>query len=95
MDKKIAGSAAAVIGAFLYGGSQLLDMESRIAAIEELHPELGQEELNDKAEELKQEEPQKPSEEPEKPEEGEEPGEEPEEAPEPSEGEESAEPAGE
>jgi len=95
MDKKIAGGAAAVVGALMYGGAQLLDMEGRIAAIEEIHPELAQEELNEKAEELKEEEPEKPSEKPEKPEEAEEPGEEPEEAPEPSEGEEAAELAGE
>ena len=93
MDKKIAGGAAAVVGALMYGGAQLLDMEERIAAIEEIHPELAQEGLNEKAEELK--EPEKPSEKPEKPEEAEEPGEEPEEAPEPPEGEEAAEPAGE
>lgn len=91
MDKKIAGSAAAIVGALLYGGSQLLDMEGRIAAIEELHPELAQEELNKKAEELK-EEPQKPSEEPEEAKEDKEQEEKPEEAPEAPEGEEAADP---
>ena len=91
MDKKIAGSAAAVVGALLYGGSQLLDMEGRIAAIEELHPELAQEELNEKAEELK-EEPQEPAEQPEEAEEDKEQEEKPEEAPEASQGEEAADP---
>ena len=95
MDKKIAGSAAAVIGAFLYGGAQLLDMESRIVAIEELHPELGQEELNKKAEELEEKKPEEPSEKPEKSEKAKESDKKSEEAPEPSEDEEAAEPAGE
>tara|TARA_R100000808_G_C2135057_1_gene143522 strand:- start:1383 stop:1667 length:285 start_codon:yes stop_codon:yes gene_type:complete len=91
MDKKIAGGVAAVVGALMYGGAQLLDMEERIAVIEGLHPEIEQEELNEKAEELK-EEPQKPSEEPEEAKEDKEQEEKPEEAPEAPEGEEAADP---
>lgn len=34
-SKKIGGAAAAAIGALLYGGSQLLDHEVRIQALEE------------------------------------------------------------
>ena len=44
MDKKLTGGAAAVLGAFLYGGAQLLDIEDRLQAIEDIHPELFKEE---------------------------------------------------
>ena len=44
MDKKLTGGAAAVLGAFLYGGAQLLDIEDRLQAIEDIHPELSEEE---------------------------------------------------
>ena len=40
MDNKAKGSIAALVGALLYGGSQLLDMESRLEALEGLHPEV-------------------------------------------------------
>ena len=34
-NKKIGGAAAAAIGALLFGGSQILDHEARIQALEE------------------------------------------------------------
>ena len=40
MDKKTKGGIAGIIAAMLYGGAQLLDVESRIGALEDLHPEL-------------------------------------------------------
>ena len=40
MDKKITGGIAGIVAAMLYGGAQLLDVEARIAALEDLHPEL-------------------------------------------------------
>ena len=61
MDKKLTGGAAAVLGAFLYGGAQLLDIEDRLQAIEDIHPELSEEEP---AKEPVEEEPE-PEEEPE------------------------------
>ena len=40
MDKKTTGGIAGIIAAMLYGGAQLLDVEARIGALEDLHPEL-------------------------------------------------------
>tara|TARA_R100001463_G_scaffold64155_2_gene117242 strand:- start:331 stop:543 length:213 start_codon:yes stop_codon:yes gene_type:complete len=41
MDKKkTSGAAAAIVAALLYGGSELMDMQSRLDALEEIHPEL-------------------------------------------------------
>ncbi len=40
MDKKTKGGIAGIIAAMLYGGAQLLDVEARIGALEDLHPEL-------------------------------------------------------
>tara|TARA_R110000824_G_scaffold78664_4_gene198442 strand:- start:4275 stop:4559 length:285 start_codon:yes stop_codon:yes gene_type:complete len=40
MNKKMKGGIGAAVAALIYGGAQLLDMESRIAALEGLHPEL-------------------------------------------------------
>jgi hypothetical protein len=40
MDKKSKGGIAALVGALLYGGSELLDMDSRLAVLEAIHPEL-------------------------------------------------------
>ena len=40
MDKKMAGGAAGLVAAIMYGGSLVLDQESRIAALEAIHPEL-------------------------------------------------------
>jgi len=49
MDKKQAGACGAgFIAALMYGGAQLMTMESRLEALEGLHPELdGGEELED------------------------------------------------
>ena len=54
MDKKIGGACAAAIGAMLYGGAQLMGMEERIQALEEMHPEMAQEKANAAAEDLKE-----------------------------------------
>jgi outer membrane biosynthesis protein TonB len=62
MDKKLTGGAAAVLGAFLYGGAQLLDIEDRLQALEDIHPELSEEEP---AEAPAEEEEPEPEEEPE------------------------------
>ena len=40
MDKKTKGGIAAVLGALLYGGAELLDMQARLTALEGLHPEI-------------------------------------------------------
>ena len=40
MDKKLAGSAAGLIAAVMYGGSMVFDQEARITALEDIHPEL-------------------------------------------------------
>jgi len=41
MDKKkTGGAAAAIVAALLYGGSELMDMQSRLDALEKIHPEL-------------------------------------------------------
>ena len=40
MDKKTKSGIDAVIAALVYGGAQILDMESRIGALEAIHPEL-------------------------------------------------------
>lgn len=95
MDKKLTGGAAAVVGALLYGGAQLVGMDERLTALEEIHPELGAEKVNEAAEELKTEKPEGDSEPAEEPAETEEPAEEPESAPEPAEEPEPADPAGE
>ena len=63
MDKKLTGGAAAVLGAFLYGGAQLLDIEDRLQAIEDIHPELSKEEPAE--EEPSEESEEEPAEEPE------------------------------
>ena len=49
MDKKKIGACGAgFIAALMYGGAQLMTMESRLEALEGLHPELdGGEELED------------------------------------------------
>tara|TARA_R110002020_G_scaffold46851_1_gene133443 strand:+ start:629 stop:889 length:261 start_codon:yes stop_codon:yes gene_type:complete len=49
MDKKQVGACGAgFIAALMYGGAQLMTMESRLEALEGLHPELdGGEELED------------------------------------------------
>ena len=52
MTKKLIAMGAAALGAFLFGESQVLDMEERLQALEEIHPELKQEELDEIAEDL-------------------------------------------
>ena len=68
MDKKLSGAAAAVVGALLYGGAQLMDLNDRLVALEEAHPEVAEAEAEpEPAEEPKEEEqPEQPEEEPEK-----------------------------
>ena len=56
MDKKLKGAVVALIGSLCYGGAQLMDIEARITALEDAHPELVQEELDEIAEELQSEE---------------------------------------
>tara|TARA_R110002012_G_scaffold223039_1_gene395001 strand:+ start:700 stop:927 length:228 start_codon:yes stop_codon:yes gene_type:complete len=55
MKKKLMAMGAAALGAFLFGESQVLDMEERLTALEDIHPELKQEELDEVAEELQSE----------------------------------------
>jgi hypothetical protein len=43
MDKKLAGGAAGLVAAVMYGGSLVLDQESRIAELESMHPEIAAE----------------------------------------------------
>lgn len=50
MDKKTAGGAAGLVAAIMYGGSLVLSQESRIVALEEIHPELFAEALEGEAE---------------------------------------------
>ena len=70
MDKKLTGAAAAVVGAFLYGGTQLLDMEERLLSLEEVCFPAEEEEVDEAAEEPQSEEAEEPApEEPEEPEE--------------------------
>ena len=95
MDKKLTGGAAALMGALLYGGAQLMGMDERLEALEALHPELSQEEVNEAAEDVKSEKPEKTLEPVKKPKPAEEPAEEPESAPEPAESPEAADPDGE
>jgi len=95
MDKKLTGGAAAVVGALLYGGAQLVGMDERLTALEEIHPELGAEKVNEAAEELKTEKPEGDSEPAEEPAETEEPAEDLESDPEPAEQPEPSDPAGE
>jgi hypothetical protein len=51
MDKKLSGAGAAILGAFLYGGASLMDMEERIShlesAIDVQSPDEPAEELDD------------------------------------------------
>ena len=55
MKKKLMAVGAAALGAFMFGESQVMDMDARIQALEDIHPELKQEELDDIAEELQSE----------------------------------------
>tara|TARA_R110000824_G_scaffold3746_15_gene17808 strand:+ start:2514 stop:2789 length:276 start_codon:yes stop_codon:yes gene_type:complete len=40
LKKKLMAVGAAVLGALVFGESQVMDMEERLAALEGLHPEL-------------------------------------------------------
>jgi uncharacterized protein HemX len=57
LKKKIMGALAAGAAAFMFGGSQIMDLNERLTALEEIHPELKQAELDEVAEELKEETP--------------------------------------
>ncbi len=46
MKKKLMGVGAAALAAFVFGESQILEMDERLQALEEIHPELAQEELD-------------------------------------------------
>ncbi len=65
LKKKIMGALAAGVAAFMFGGSQIVDLNNRLVALEEIHPELKQAELDEIAEELKSDEPSEVSAEPE------------------------------
>jgi hypothetical protein len=56
MKKKLMGVGAAALAAFVFGESQILEMDERLQALEEIHPELAQEELDAVAEEMKSDE---------------------------------------
>ena len=71
MDKKLSGAAAAVVGALLYGGAQLMDINERLEALEKAQPEAEAEAEPEKAPEPaeepdKEEKTEKASEKPEK-----------------------------
>jgi len=75
MDKKTKGALVALVGSLCLGGAQLMDMESRIAALEEatgIEPESAPEPAGEPAE------PEPEPEAPEEPESAPEPAEEPE-----------------
>ncbi len=57
LKKKVMGALAAGVAAFMFGGSQIMDLNERLVALEEIHPELKQAELDEVAEELKEENP--------------------------------------
>ena len=42
LKKKLVAAAVAMLGAFAFGESQLLDIEGRLSALEEIHPELAE-----------------------------------------------------
>ena len=66
MDKKLSGVGAAIVGALLYGGAQLLDIEERLAALEAKQEESAEEPAAEASEDAEEVEPNKePAEEPE------------------------------
>jgi hypothetical protein len=67
MDKKLSGAGAAIVGALLYGGAQLLDIEERLAALEAKQEEESAEEpAAEASEDVEEAEPnEEPAEEPE------------------------------
>jgi hypothetical protein len=56
MKKKLMAVGAAALGAIIFGESQIIDMEERLKALEDIHPELKQQELDEIAEELQSDE---------------------------------------
>ena len=59
MDNKVKGALAALVGSLCLGGAQLMDMESRIAALEEaagIEPEPVEESSEESSEEPAEEE---------------------------------------
>jgi len=54
LKKKLLAAVAAAVAAFAFGESQISSLDTRLAALEALHPEIAQEELNEVAEELKE-----------------------------------------
>ena len=66
MDKKLSGAGAAIVGALLYGGAQLLDIEERLAALEAKQAESAEEPAAEASEDVEEAEPnEEPAEEPE------------------------------
>jgi len=61
MKKKLMGVGVAALAAFVFGESQIMEMDERLQALEEIHPELMQEELDAIAEELQSEEDSPPA----------------------------------
>ena len=56
INKKVMAAGVAALAAFVFGESQIMDMDERLRALEEHHPELKQEELDEIAEDLQSEE---------------------------------------
>ena len=53
LKKKLIAAAVAMLGAFAFGESQLLDIEGRLSALEDIHPELA-EDVEEEAEEIEE-----------------------------------------
>ena len=47
LKKKLVAAVVAMLGAFAFGESQLLDIEGRLSALEEIHPELAEEDAEE------------------------------------------------
>ena len=56
IKKKLMAVGAAALGAIIFGESQIIDIEERLKALEDIHPELEQQELDEIAEELQSDE---------------------------------------
>jgi len=56
IKKKLMAVGAAALGAIIFGESQIIDMEERLKALEDIHPELEQQDLDEIAEELQSDE---------------------------------------
>jgi type II secretory pathway component PulL len=66
MNKKLSGAGAAIVGALLYGGAQLLDIEERLAALEAKQEESAEKPAPEASEDVDEAEPEEePAEEPE------------------------------